>query len=566
MFDHINHKYIKSLNELLKNTLNYKQYIDGEVLQAIQIRIIHFFFQYVKILKKELRQQISLKILKICQMIEEKFQKQKGAGRQLGQKNQISKEFNQNLKSYKKKGRKKKHFAQSKITDSSQPPSLQSTRRVIRKMIACLSNEKNELSSSTIEDSIVNQSLKQFEDKKNSNESAPKTSQNSPKLVAQVQQKHQEKRTFPYFRYDDTKRLNSLKNIINQAQKGKPIRLYLENVPNFANEFDFEERCRGLLNVVWNHKKQNSCFILMENKDYALDVLDLEKELPPYCKEGRIFVTRVEENSILYAKKPNPKRFETYYNLSDDTGFFIVENDKMKYFWYDQNGGFYDEYGIYYNQKGRPSPPPYLQSKAGRSKKNNNRGNYEKNNKNQNYEQKGNSPALNGLKQQSLNQVEYIKKSDLESIEAKARNKDLDFSSNNSNKYNKIGNNENSLTLQQSASESKLYPNYNNQNRPKSNSGGSFNNKGKKQGSFNQNNSNYNNQRNAQRNKSDTQFKNNENEKWGNSNYFNGMEKSDSANNLPQKQNNFFVNNNNNNNNQGGFKNRQKSNSQQSPQ
>ncbi|KAL4468297.1 hypothetical protein ABPG72_015833 [Tetrahymena utriculariae] len=447
-----------------------------------------------------------MKLLKICSIIQEKFQKQKRAGNLIKiikyQKNLIN---IQNLT--KKKGRKKKHFAQSKITDSSQPPSLQSTRRVIRKMIACLSNEKNELSSSTIEESIVKQSLKQFENKKNLNDSAPKASQSSPKLVAQAQQKQQEKRTFPFFRYDDPKRLNSLKNIIDLAQKGKPIRLYLENVPNFANEFDFEERCRGLLNVVWNHKRQTQCFILMENKDYALDVLDLEKELPPYCKEGRIFVTRVEENSILYAKKPNPKRFETYYNLSDDSGFFIVENDKMKYFWYDQKGGFYDEYGIYYNQKGIPSPPPYLQSKAGRSKKNNNRGNQEKNNKNQNYEQKGNSPTLNGLKQQSQNQVEYIKKSDLESLEAKVKSLDKAFTSNNSNKQNQIGNRENSYALQQSASESKLYTNNSNQNRPKSSSGGSFNNKGNKQG-INQNNSNYSNQKNAQWNKSEAQFKN----------------------------------------------------------
>ncbi|KAL4454879.1 hypothetical protein ABPG73_002986 [Tetrahymena malaccensis] len=458
--------------------------------------------------------------------------------------------------------RKKEEAFCSKQNNRQQPVAIALVnQKGHKKMIACLSNEKNELSSSTIEDSIVKQSLQQFEDKKNSNDSAQKTSQNSPKLVAQAQQKQQEKRTFPFFRYDDPKRLNSLKNIVNQAQKGKPIRLYLENVPNFASEFDFEERCRGLLNVVWNHKRPNSCFILMENKDYALDVLDLEKELPPYCKEGRIFVTRVEENSILYAKKPNPKRFETYYNLSDDSGFFIVENDKMKYFWYDQKGGFYDEYGIYYNQKGRPSPPPYLQSKAGRSKKNNNKGNYEKNNKNQNYEQKGNnSPALNGLKQQSQNQVEYIKKSDLDSLEAKAKIQDKGFSSNNSNKQNYIGNSENSFTLQQSASESKLYTNNSNQNRPKSNSGGSFNNKGNKQGA-NQNNSTYNNQKNAQRNKSDAQFKNNENEKRGNSNFFNSIEKSDSASSLPQKQNNF-----NNNNNQGGNKNRKKSNSQQSPQ
>ena len=91
--------------------------------------------------------------------------------------------------------------------------------------------------------------------------------------------------------------MEKLRGTIEAAPDDKPIRLFIKNIPSFANEYDFEDRCEGLLNVVWNQGHQDCCNILIEDKYKALDVLNLESSLPKYCKEGNIFVNRAEENS-----------------------------------------------------------------------------------------------------------------------------------------------------------------------------------------------------------------------------------------------------------------------------
>lgn len=56
------------------------------------------------------------------------------------------------------------------------------------------------------------------------------------------------------------------------------------------------------------------------------------------------------------AHPPNPKRFETYENLKDGSGFTIKGCDFI--FKYDRYGGWYDEFANYYDSNGQPDDPP----------------------------------------------------------------------------------------------------------------------------------------------------------------------------------------------------------------
>jgi len=69
---------------------------------------------------------------------------------------------------------------------------------------------------------------------------------------------------------------------------------------------------------VWNNNHPGYCFILVEEKQNALDVLALEKAFPKYCREGKMFVSRAEGNHILHSMKGNPERFSKYYDLEDE--------------------------------------------------------------------------------------------------------------------------------------------------------------------------------------------------------------------------------------------------------
>ena len=52
----------------------------------------------------------------------------------------------------------------------------------------------------------------------------------------------------------------------------------------------------------------------------------------------------------------DPARFETYELLSDGTGFTLKGNPHV--FKLDKNGGWFDEFGNYYNADGSASEPP----------------------------------------------------------------------------------------------------------------------------------------------------------------------------------------------------------------
>lgn len=51
-----------------------------------------------------------------------------------------------------------------------------------------------------------------------------------------------------------------------------------------------------------------------------------------------------------------PERFETYISLPGGKGFKIKGNDHV--FKFDSHGGWFDEYGNYYNYNGEASDPP----------------------------------------------------------------------------------------------------------------------------------------------------------------------------------------------------------------
>jgi hypothetical protein len=54
--------------------------------------------------------------------------------------------------------------------------------------------------------------------------------------------------------------------------------------------------------------------------------------------------------------KPDPKRFDKFDLISDESGFKIQGCDHIFYF--DRFGGWFDEHKNYYNDKGEPSTPP----------------------------------------------------------------------------------------------------------------------------------------------------------------------------------------------------------------
>lgn len=56
-------------------------------------------------------------------------------------------------------------------------------------------------------------------------------------------------------------------------------------------------------------------------------------------------------------RKPNPARFEDYEENKDATGFTIQEKGRSIEFYYDQDKGWFDEDGNYYNKDGQPTKP-----------------------------------------------------------------------------------------------------------------------------------------------------------------------------------------------------------------
>lgn len=49
------------------------------------------------------------------------------------------------------------------------------------------------------------------------------------------------------------------------------------------------------------------------------------------------------------SKRPNPDRFLEFEEFRDQTGFTIYEDGHHIDFYYDNFGGWFDEYGNYYN-------------------------------------------------------------------------------------------------------------------------------------------------------------------------------------------------------------------------
>jgi hypothetical protein len=57
-----------------------------------------------------------------------------------------------------------------------------------------------------------------------------------------------------------------------------------------------------------------------------------------------------------YNTQPNPQRFATFQLIADESGFTLPYSNYVFYF--DENGGWYDEFNNYYNADGQPDAPP----------------------------------------------------------------------------------------------------------------------------------------------------------------------------------------------------------------
>ncbi len=56
-------------------------------------------------------------------------------------------------------------------------------------------------------------------------------------------------------------------------------------------------------------------------------------------------------------KPPQPDRFKEYDEAEDGSGFFLPDGT---FFEFDKFGGWFDEFGNYYNKDGVPSMPPQV--------------------------------------------------------------------------------------------------------------------------------------------------------------------------------------------------------------
>ena len=56
-------------------------------------------------------------------------------------------------------------------------------------------------------------------------------------------------------------------------------------------------------------------------------------------------------------RKPNPNRFLEYEEFKNGKGFTIQEKGRYIDFYFDDEGGWFDEFGNYYNSNGESDKP-----------------------------------------------------------------------------------------------------------------------------------------------------------------------------------------------------------------
>jgi len=62
------------------------------------------------------------------------------------------------------------------------------------------------------------------------------------------------------------------------------------------------------------------------------------------------------QNYQQFNTQPNPQRFAVFNLIPDESGFTLPNYNYVFYF--DENGGWYDEFNNYYNSDGQPDTPP----------------------------------------------------------------------------------------------------------------------------------------------------------------------------------------------------------------
>ena len=55
-------------------------------------------------------------------------------------------------------------------------------------------------------------------------------------------------------------------------------------------------------------------------------------------------------------REPQQDRFKEYTEAEDGSGFYL--DDNPHFFAFDEFGGWFEEYGNYYNSEGKSAPPP----------------------------------------------------------------------------------------------------------------------------------------------------------------------------------------------------------------
>eukprot|EP00331_Platyophrya_macrostoma_P003777 CAMPEP_0176431042 /NCGR_PEP_ID=MMETSP0127-20121128/14593_1 /TAXON_ID=938130 /ORGANISM="Platyophrya macrostoma, Strain WH" /LENGTH=457 /DNA_ID=CAMNT_0017813007 /DNA_START=32 /DNA_END=1405 /DNA_ORIENTATION=+ len=79
--------------------------------------------------------------------------------------------------------------------------------------------------------------------------------------------------------------------------------------------------------------------------------------VPTTAPEGSTRPTRPNpEETKADDKKPNPDRFKDFILFEDKAAFAINSSDQV--YWFDKDGGWFDEYENYYNHLGEPTTPP----------------------------------------------------------------------------------------------------------------------------------------------------------------------------------------------------------------